>query len=156
LVIAPKKRSIYNPVILLDQVLTAQPNGHTPGQAGTRKHKPVSNARAISTSEKGFAYMSAPTVRSNYDELKNIAQSFSQQAESLNTMNQNLQGNVDTLQGGDWIGQGAQAFYKEFGDTVMPTLKRLQNAMSESARITQQISQVMKEAEDNASRVFHI
>ena len=100
--------------------------------------------------------MSAPTVRSDYDQLKNVAQSFSQQADTLNGMNQNLQGNVDTLQGGDWIGQGAQAFYKEWGDTVMPTLKRLQSALSESARITQQISQVMKEAEDNASRVFHL
>jgi WXG100 family type VII secretion target len=100
--------------------------------------------------------MSAPTVRSDYDQLKNVSQSFSSQADTLNGMNQNLQGNVDTLQGGDWIGQGAQAFYKEWGDSVMPTLKRLQSALSESARITQQISQVMKDAEDNASKVFHL
>ena len=100
--------------------------------------------------------MSAPTVRSDYDQLKNVSSSFSQQADTLNGMNQNLQGNIDTLQGGDWIGQGAQAFFKEMNDQVMPTLKRLQSAMSESARITQQISQIMKQAEENASKVFHI
>jgi WXG100 family type VII secretion target len=100
--------------------------------------------------------MSAPTVRSDYDQLKNVSQSFSSQADTLNGMNQNLQGNIDTLQGGDWIGQGAQAFYKEMGDQVMPTLKRLQKAMTESARITQQISQIMKDAEENASKCFHI
>jgi len=155
-VIAPKKRSLYNPVILLDKVLLVNLKGHHQASQWPPKHKPVSNARVISTSEKGSAYMSAPTVRSDYDQLKNVAQSFSQQADTLNGMNQNLQGNVDTLQGGDWIGQGAQAFYKEWGDTVMPTLKRLQSALSESARITQQISQVMKEAEDNASKVFHL
>jgi len=83
--------------------------------------------------------MSAPTVRSDYDQLKNASQSFSSQADTLNGMNQNLQSCMETLQGGDWIGQGAQAFYKEMGDSVMPTLKRLQNAMQESARITQQI-----------------
>jgi WXG100 family type VII secretion target len=100
--------------------------------------------------------MSAPTVRSDYDQLKNVSSSFSQQADTLNGMNQNLQGNIDTLQGGDWIGQGAQAFFKEMNDQVMPTLKRLQSAMSESARITQQISQIMKQAEENASKCFHL
>ncbi len=100
--------------------------------------------------------MSAPTVRSDYDQLKNASQSFSSQADTLNGMNQNLQSCVDTLQGGDWIGQGAQAFYKEWGDSTFPMLKRLQNAMTESARITQQISQIMKDAEDNASKCFHL
>jgi WXG100 family type VII secretion target len=100
--------------------------------------------------------MSAPTVRSDYDQLKNASQTFSSQADTLNGMNQNLQSCMETLQGGDWIGQGAQAFYKEMGDSVMPTLKRLQNAMQESARITQQISQIMKEAEENASKCFHL
>src|SRR5258708_39182275 len=100
--------------------------------------------------------MSAPTVRSDYDQLKNVAGTFSKQADALNQMNQNLQSCVDTLQGGDWIGQGANAFFKEFSDTVMPTLKRLHNAMSESARITQQIAQVMKNAEESASKVFHL
>lgn len=100
--------------------------------------------------------MSAPTVRSDYDQLKNVSQSFSSQADTLNGMNQNLQSCVATLQDGAWIGQGAQAFYKEWGDSTLPMLKRLQNAMSESARITQQISQIMKEAEENASKCFHL
>jgi WXG100 family type VII secretion target len=100
--------------------------------------------------------MSAPTVRSDYDQLKNVSHSFSSQSEVLNGMNQNLQSCMDTLQGGDWMGQGAQAFFKEMDDQVMPTLKRLQHALDESARITQQISQIMKEAEDNASKCFVI
>ena len=100
--------------------------------------------------------MPAPTVRSDYDQLRNVAQSFSQNADTLQNMNQNLQGNVDVLYGGDWIGLGQQAFIKEWIDEVSPTLKRLQSAMAESARITQQISQIMKEAEENASKCFHI
>jgi len=100
--------------------------------------------------------MSAPTVRSDYDQLNTVSQTFSSQADTLNSMIQNLKQCVETLQGGDWIGQGAQAFYQEWSDQDLPTLQRLQNAMSESARITQQISQVMKQAEDNASKVFHM
>ena len=100
--------------------------------------------------------MSAPTVRSDYDQLKNISQSFSSQADNLNQMIQNINSNVDTLQGGDWIGQGAQAFFKEMNETVFPTPRRLTHAMSESARITQQIAQVMHDAEDSAAGVFHL
>jgi WXG100 family type VII secretion target len=100
--------------------------------------------------------MSAPTIRSDYDQLKSVAQTFSQQAETLNGMTNNVRSCMDTLQGGDWIGQGAQAFFKEMNDSILPTLKRLNNAMSESSRITGQISQIMKQAEDSASKVFVI
>ncbi len=100
--------------------------------------------------------MSAPTVRSDYDQLKTVASSFSQQADALNQMIQNLNSCEQTLEGGDWIGQGANAFFQEWGNQDLPILKRLQSAMTEAARATQQISNIMKQAEDNASRVFHI
>jgi WXG100 family type VII secretion target len=98
--------------------------------------------------------MAADKVRSDYDQLKTIAQTFSSQADTLNGMNQNVSSCMDTLQGGDWIGQGANAFFKEMNDSILPTMKRLQAAMTESARITTQIAQVMKQAEDQASKVF--
>ena len=98
--------------------------------------------------------MAADKVRSDYDQLKTIAQTFSSQADTLTGMNQNVSSCMDTLQGGDWIGQGAQAFFKEMNDSILPTMKRLQSAMTESARITTQISQTMKQAEDSASKVF--
>jgi uncharacterized protein YukE len=41
-------------------------------------------------------------------------------------------------------------------DTVMPTMTRLQRALAEASRITQQISQIMKAAEDEASSCFHV
>ncbi len=100
--------------------------------------------------------MAAPTVRSDYDQLKQVAQNFSSQADAVNGLIQNLSSNVQTLEGGDWIGQGAQAFYKEWNDQDLPTLKRLQNALSEAARITAQISQIMHSAEESASQTFKI
>jgi WXG100 family type VII secretion target len=90
-------------------------------------------------------------VRSNHDELKTIASKFSSEESAVNQMNQTLKSNIDTLQGGDWIGPGATAFYQEMNGDVMPSLKRLQQAMGEAARITNQISQAMKNAESEAS-----
>lgn len=85
-----------------------------------------------------------------------MAQSFRAQSENITKQTQQLKGDMDTLQSGDWIGKGAQAFYKEMGDTVLPTMQRLQRALSEASRITQQISQIMKAAEDEASSCFHV
>jgi WXG100 family type VII secretion target len=100
--------------------------------------------------------MSAPTIRSDYDQLRSMAQAFRAQSENIQKQSQQLKSDMETLQGGDWEGKGAQAFYREMGDTVMPTMQRLQRALAEASRITQQISQVMKAAEDEASSCFHV
>src|SRR5258708_7268773 len=99
-------------------------------------------------------HMPGPQVRADYDALKNVAQGFSQQADETAKSLQALQGQMDTLHGGDWIGQGATAFYAEMNDQVLPTIKRLQSALQTSADITQKISQAMKSAEDEAAKVL--
>jgi WXG100 family type VII secretion target len=98
--------------------------------------------------------MPGAKIRADYDALKNAAQSFRQQSEAAAQSLQALKGQMDTLQGGDWIGQGANAFYAEMNDQVLPTLQRLRAALQTSADITQQISQQMKTAEDEAARVL--
>lgn len=100
--------------------------------------------------------MSAATIRSDYDQLRSMAQAFRGQSEEVTKHQQALKSQVDDLQGGNWIGKGATAFYQEMGDTVMPTMQRLQRALAEASRITQQISQIMKAAEDEASGCFHV
>lgn len=100
--------------------------------------------------------MAAPQVRSDYDQLQVIQNTFSAQSDALQRMNQNLKSRMDTLHGGDWIGEGAKKFYGEMNDQVMPSLKRLEKAMAEAARITQQISRIMKQAEDEASGIFKL
>lgn len=100
--------------------------------------------------------MAAPQVRSDYDQLKDLQKSFSAQAEAVAKTTQHLRSIMDKLQGGDWIGEGAQKYYQEMNDQVLPTLNRLHRALDEAARATGTISQTMKTAEDEASRVLHI
>ena len=100
--------------------------------------------------------MPAPQVRSDYDQLQVIQNTFSAQSDALQRMNQNLKSRMDTLHGGDWIGEGAKKFYGEMNDQVMPSLKRLEKAMAEAARVTQQMSRLLKQAEDEASSCFKL
>ena len=98
--------------------------------------------------------MAAPKVRSDYDALNQVAQSFRQQAEATARSLQQVRSQKETLQGGDWIGQGATAFYSEMDSQVLPAVLRLQRALEESARITGEISRIMKQAEEDAARVL--
>src|SRR5690348_10058971 len=91
--------------------------------------------------------MAAPKVRADYQSLQQVASSFGSQADAARTSIQQLQRQMDVLQGGDWVGQGATAFYQEMGDSVMPTLKRLADALSSAQQSVTQISQIMQQAE---------
>ena len=100
--------------------------------------------------------MPSAKIRADYDQLAQFSQIFSQQNSDLAKTNKQIKSAQDTLQGGEWIGQGASAFYKEMDGEVNPSLKRLENAMAEAANITNQISKVMKEAEDESSTILAI
>ncbi|MBI3361826.1 MAG: WXG100 family type VII secretion target, partial [Chloroflexi bacterium] len=92
----------------------------------------------------------------NYAQLKNIQQFFSAQADFNAVQLSKIKARVDTLRGGDWIGEGATKFYAEMNDQVMPSMKRMQRAWAEGARVIGQISAIMKAAEDAASGVFKL
>lgn len=98
--------------------------------------------------------MTAPRVRADYDVLKQMTSDWRQQASDTTRTLQQIRSQVQTLQGGDWVGKGATAFFGEMNDQVLPTLKRLADALSAAGDTTQQISQLMKQAEDEAAKCF--
>ena len=98
--------------------------------------------------------MPAPKARSDYDQLNRIQQLLMQQAEASNASLRNLQRAKDTLQGGDWIGQGAKVFYREMDSEVLPSMKRLAAALERAAGVVGKMSQTIKSAEEEASKVF--
>jgi WXG100 family type VII secretion target len=98
--------------------------------------------------------MTAPKVRADYETLASIAQSFLREADGTQKVLGNLRQCLDALKGGDWVGRGATAFYREMDHDVLPTVKRLEGALRQAGRLTRQISQLMKQAEDDAAALF--
>src|SRR6266849_4096068 len=98
--------------------------------------------------------MPAATIRANYDQLKQVASAFRKNSEECKRSLQNIRSHKDTLQGGDWVGQGATAFYREMDDSVLPTLQRLINALDTAQSSVSKISSIMQEAEDQAANVL--
>jgi WXG100 family type VII secretion target len=98
--------------------------------------------------------MSAPRIRADYQQIAAVALTFGRQADLARQMLQNVRKQQDVLQGGDWIGVGANLFYSEMNSQVLPTLHRLVRALEAANRTTVQINQIMKMAEEEAARVL--
>jgi WXG100 family type VII secretion target len=98
--------------------------------------------------------MSTAVVRCHYDDLRQVSHTFQQQFEIAQQLTQQLRSTVEVLAGGDWVGQGASAFYQEMEGQVLPTLQRLSRALESAAQNTSQITQIMHQAEDEAARVL--
>lgn len=100
--------------------------------------------------------MPTPKVRADYGALKKVAQSFTQQAEATRQSLQAIQHAKGILEGGDWVGRGANAFYQEMDATVLPAIIRLVAALECANQVSGQISHGMQQAEEEAARVFRI
>ena len=98
--------------------------------------------------------MPAPTVRSDHEGLGRVALEFNSNAAATRTWLLRLRSCVGTLQAGDWIGRGAQAFFREMDTEVLPSVQRLQSALEAAARTTVQIGRVMQQAEDDTARLL--
>jgi len=95
-------------------------------------------------------------IRADYDQLEQVASQFANQSQAIQQMLQNVRSSMDPLEGGGWIGRGSDAFFAEMQSEVIPANERLQQALDEANRVTKQIVQVVKQAEDDASSPFRI
>jgi WXG100 family type VII secretion target len=89
-----------------------------------------------------------------YESLERIKSSFDQQAQEAENMLRKISGQVENLQGGQWIGQGANAFYGEMHDLMLPAIQRLVKAMHEGSRVTNQIMTEFRNAEEESRSVW--
>ncbi len=98
--------------------------------------------------------MPAPKVRSDFEALKQIAQTFGRQAETNKSAVQKIKQAMEVLQGGDWVGKGAAKFYGEMNSAVLPSQQRLITALTNAQKITTKIGQIMQQAEADATALF--
>ncbi|MEO6062596.1 MAG: WXG100 family type VII secretion target [Thermoflexales bacterium] len=98
--------------------------------------------------------MPANRVRVDHDQLAQISRGFQTESDSAKGLIQSVRQSMDTLQGGDWVGPGATAFYAEMTGDVLPSLTRLASALSEASRVTQRISAAFRQAEAEAAAVL--
>ncbi len=93
-------------------------------------------------------------IQINYDELDDIANQFTQVSSTAAQLMNQITSLVGQLEGGGWIGRGAQAFYSEMHDEVEPGLQRLVQALGDASSSIKQINNILSQAEQEASSLF--
>ncbi len=95
-------------------------------------------------------------IRASHDDLPNISKAFRSESSRVKSSIDRLNRVIQVLEGGDWIGEGATAFYNEMRSEVMPAMLRLMKALEMGADVTQKIGQVIDELEQESTRFFSI
>ena len=93
-------------------------------------------------------------IRVDYDQMDKASRVFASESENVKRSIDSLKGVIEVLEGGDWIGEGANAFYREMHSQVMPALKRLMEALASAGRVTLEIKRIFEETEEDNSTVF--
>ncbi len=98
--------------------------------------------------------MPASRIRANYEELASISRSFQAESDATQRTLRELRSRMQSLEGGDWVGRGARAFYAEMNDSVLPSLTRLEKALAQAATVTTRLERRVRQAEADAARVL--
>jgi WXG100 family type VII secretion target len=93
-------------------------------------------------------------IRVNYEMMKKFQNSFRGQETAVQQTTGKLTKVIDQLRGGDWIGEGATAFFNEMDSEVIPAMKRLQNVMAEGDRVSKEIEKIQHETESSIESIF--
>jgi WXG100 family type VII secretion target len=94
-------------------------------------------------------------IQCDYEEMDQISGNFNNLAQSIQDMIQKVRASYAKLLDKGWIGAGANAFFDEMEQLVLPSQSRLQDALEQASEATRAISEGVKQAEENASSLFH-
>lgn len=94
-------------------------------------------------------------IQCNYDQMNQIGQAFERQASLMDELQKRVMQTVGQLQGGHWVGIGANNFYSEMQNLVVPAMNRLKNALREGSNTSKKIGQIFRQAEQEASQQFN-
>lgn len=95
----------------------------------------------------------AEEIRADYQQMEQVAKKFAQQSHSIQQMLTKVKSSMSKLQTG-WQGKGSSAFFAEMNGKVIPASQRLQQALNEASRAAKDISNTIKQAEDDAGSPF--
>lgn len=96
-------------------------------------------------------------IEVDYEKLDQAHKKFTEQAEAFNKTIRDVRAKLEPLQGGKgWMGDAADAFFKEMNDVVLPSSTRLHRAFNEAAAVIKRIGDTVHKAEQDAVSAFKL
>jgi len=97
----------------------------------------------------------ADIVQARLDDLENLAMRFIQQSECMQELCNAIVMTKNNLEG-EWIGRGANSFFQEMDQDVLPGVQRLVQALGEAGSQTNQICRILSQADEEAAAPFRV
>ena len=98
----------------------------------------------------------ADLIEADYGALDQVHNKFTQEAEAFEQTLRNIRARMEPLEDGGWIGDAADAFFREMNDEVLPACQRLHQAFEQAAATTKKVGDTVHEAEQEATNAFKI
>jgi WXG100 family type VII secretion target len=95
----------------------------------------------------------ADQIQVQYEQVKTVSSSFTNQAQVVQDMLQHVQSSYNALQ---WKGEAYTKFEGEMQQLVFPASQRLIHALEEAAKTADKVSSTVSDAESNASSLFKV
>lgn len=100
--------------------------------------------------------MPSAKIQCDYDGFSSVANDFAKESGQTEQLLNTVKQCVDKLEGGAWIGVGAEAFYAEMRDLVVPAMDRLRNVLNDASEAAKRIADIFKGAEEEAGSIFRV
>lgn len=97
----------------------------------------------------------AGTTQVNYDEMNGIIKNMKTEEEEIMNLLKTTKSKVESLHNNQWVGQGADNFFNEMEQTVLPALARLARALSVGADVAQDIVNTIRQADEETQSFFN-
>jgi len=95
--------------------------------------------------------MTADIIQVDFETLAAVVRRFRQQKAEIETLQQTVAACLRRLEGGGWKGQGANAFYIEMNDDMLPGICRLVEGLGEAAAVMDRLGDLFAAAEEEAA-----
>lgn len=96
----------------------------------------------------------AEIIQCEHEAIPGIAGRFNDLAERNRQQMQKVEQQLQQLQGGDWIGPNATAFFNLMNDQFLPAHQRLCTALERSGEVVTEISKMIRESEEESKSYF--
>jgi len=98
--------------------------------------------------------MAGYKIQCNYDQMAQAAQTFAKEGEQTSQLFQQVKRVYQQLEGGDWIGVGAEKFFQEMEHLVFPGVNRLASTLKDASQASKRIAEALRQAEEEAGGLF--
>ena len=92
----------------------------------------------------------AETVHCNHDSLKQVSGQFENSANVVKQATSKLDSQLQVLKGGGWRAPAASKFFGIMENEILVGLNKLSAGLGQGSQVTNQVSAIMQQAEEQA------